>query len=182
MSNISSNLRCGFHATFSSIIHSKAHYAQFWFAFSIYYVSPLSCWSKVRSWGSCGTWDLVFQIVALLHVKFSQKWFASPSLSHCRDQLWKCKMDLRVWNEAELALKRCHVSWILSSFFLLPLMCKIQRCGVCLLILFLLQNFLPKLSEEGQIQGRSLMCNSGMVLPAGSAFVAIILKGCILNI
>lgn len=89
MSNISSSLRCGFHVTCSSIVHSKAHYSQFWFAFSIYDVWLLTCWSKARSWGSCETWDLFFQVLAWLHEKFSQKWFASPSLSHCRGHLWK---------------------------------------------------------------------------------------------
>lgn len=84
MGNISSSLRCGFHVTCSSILRSKAYYTQFWFAFSIYYIWLLSSWSKVRSWGSCETWDLIFQVLAWLHVKFSQQWFPTPSLNRCR--------------------------------------------------------------------------------------------------
>lgn len=38
--------------TCSSTVHTKAHYTQFLFAFSIYYMWLLSSWSKVRSWGS----------------------------------------------------------------------------------------------------------------------------------
>lgn len=73
MDNLSSSSRYCFPVTCSSIVHTKAHYTQFLFAFSVYYMRLLNSWSKVRSWGSCETWGLVFQVLAWLRVKFSQK-------------------------------------------------------------------------------------------------------------
>lgn len=50
--NLSSSFRSCFRVTCLSTVLTKAHYTQFLFAFSIYYMWLLSSWSKVRSWGS----------------------------------------------------------------------------------------------------------------------------------
>lgn len=67
-------------------------------------------------------------------------------------------MDLRTWNEGRTSPDKMPCFLDSVQFLLLPVICKVQGCGVCLLILSLLQTLLPKLSEAGQIQGRGLVC------------------------